>query len=120
MRSESCLGILTADKIDTEFIVPAAFRRNQFRGLTQDSSLLRDLIPFFLSNDVVFSAILARAILHYDVVHNGSSSPSESAIQAYGMAVRLLRKHLASSPDKVSDLVICAMMFLIAFDVSRR
>ncbi len=68
----------------------------------------------------MFSAVVARAILQNDIVRNKPGTTSVEATQAYGLAIGFLRHHLISSPDKVSDLVICTMVLLIAFDVRIR
>jgi hypothetical protein len=84
----------------------------------QDRDLIRDVVPFFLSDKTIFAAVLVRAILQADIVSERSRNPSLLATKAYGVALRLLRQHLILATNKVSDLVICALVFLIAFDAS--
>lgn len=71
-----------------------------------------------INSRMTFAALLARAMLQHDLVRRRSRVPSMLAMQAYGLALHLLRNHLQSAADNMSDLVLCTIMFLVAFDVS--
>jgi hypothetical protein len=57
-------------------------------------------------------------MLQKDLLSGKPSTLSVEVTQAYGVALGFLRQHLVYATDKVSDLVISALVLLIAFDVN--
>jgi hypothetical protein len=101
----------------TNTYIQTAYRKSPFPGAKQDLSLMCKLVPFFLSDKVIFTAMVARSILQREMADGQTRTPSDVATRAYGLAVGLLRRHLLSTADKVSDMVLCSTMFLASFNV---
>ncbi|KIW94080.1 uncharacterized protein Z519_05396 [Cladophialophora bantiana CBS 173.52] len=106
----------TACRYYTDIYAPATFRRPQFHGLAEDLPVLRHYIPLILSNQLSFAALLANSMLQFDLMDRQRVGPSPQAKGMYDVTIRLLRQYLQSADDKVSDVVICTMMFLATFD----
>ncbi|KIW84077.1 hypothetical protein Z517_03323 [Fonsecaea pedrosoi CBS 271.37] len=100
----------------TDIYAPTTFRRLQIQGVAEDGPLLRHYIPLILSHHVSFVAMLANSTLQFDLMDRERDGPSPRAKALYDTSIRLLRQYLQSTADKVSDLVICTMMFLATFD----
>ncbi|KIW23714.1 uncharacterized protein PV07_11893 [Cladophialophora immunda] len=106
----------TACRYYTDIYAPTTFRRLQFQGVAEDTPLLRHYIPLILSNQVSFVAMVANSMLQFDLMDRRRHGPSAQAKGMYDVAIRLLRQYLQSTADRVSDLVICTMLFLTTFD----
>ncbi|KIX99968.1 uncharacterized protein Z520_04606 [Fonsecaea multimorphosa CBS 102226] len=106
----------TACRYYTDIYAPTTFRRLELEGVGEDLSLLRHYIPLILSNHVSFAGMLANAMLQFDLMDRPHHGPSPQAKGIYDVTIRLFRQYLQSTTDKVSDLVICTMLFLATFD----
>ncbi|OAP59257.1 hypothetical protein AYL99_06555 [Fonsecaea erecta] len=99
-----------------DIYAPTTFRRLQLQGVAEDLPLLRHYIPLILSNEVSFVAMLANSMLQFDLRDRRRDGVSPQTKGFYDVTIQLFRLYLQSTADKVSDLIICTMLLLAAFD----
>lgn len=103
---------------DVKYYSPNATQRPYYFGIGQDLSLLKDYIPYVLSDKMIFCAMIAMSSTAANIAASGNRERSPETLKYYQFALSLLRQRLATEGEHPSDAVIITLSSLCGFEVS--
>jgi len=101
-----------------KYYSPNATQRPYYLGVGQDLSLLKDYIPYVLSDKMIFCAMIAMSSTAANIATSGNRERSPETLKYYQFALSQLRERLATERERPSDAVIITLSSLCGFEVS--
>lgn len=102
-----------------KYYSPAATQRPHYLGIGQDLALLKDYIPYILSDKMIFCAMIAMASTAANIAASGNRERTPETLKFYQLALSMLRQRLATEGQQSSDAVIITLSSLCGFEVNR-
>ncbi|KAK5056571.1 hypothetical protein LTR84_012103 [Exophiala bonariae] len=99
-----------------KYYSPVATQRPHHYGVGQDSKLLKDYIPYILSDKMIFCAMVAMSSTAINIAATGDRARTPETLGFYQYAVSLLRQRLAAEGNQPSDAVIVTLSSLCGCD----